>query len=506
MLALPVIFGENMVLQQGKKISVWGKAAPGAQVQVAVQGGTFTTTAGADGNWRALCGPLEPSFQETFVVSSQGEEIRLGNVLIGEVWLAGGQSNMEFYMRHDACLAEEAPRCANQAIRFFDYPEVSYPGQIDEAPYGKAYGFWRPCDRENLEYFSAVAYYFARDLQQALGVPVGIVGCNWGGTAAVSWMDEGAILEGGGKAYLDEYQQAVQGLDLEAYEKRFQEDPIRYRTDILAEPLNDMLMQGLPMEEVMGRVQEMGLTLPGPPLMGPKNEHRPGGLYEAMLCSLSPFGLRGFIYYQGESDGDAHPHCYQTLFPSLIRCWRRLWGEELPFLFVQLAPLDHWAACSGEPYAIIRAAQQHTADTVPLTGMASTSDVGMEFDIHPKQKRPVGHRLALLAQNRVYGRNVLCDAPRLTGAQWEGSALALTFAHAGSGLTLHGNQLGGLRVFQNGTERTLAAHAQGDRVLLTGEGLQPGAPTQVRLATGSWYVVNLYNSAGIPAVPGSLDL
>ena len=522
MLQVARIFGNDMVLQQGKVLPVWGTAAPGAQVTVTVQGKSASATAGEDGAWIAQCGPLQVSFQETMVVSSQGETKTYTGVQVGEVWLAGGQSNMEFYMRHDRDMKEEAPGCENSAIRFFDYPEVSYPEQIEEAPYGKAYAFWRRCNPENLEYFSAVAYYFAKELQRSQGVPVGIVGCNWGGTAACSWMDEAHIQAGGGQAYLDEYAKAVEGLDLEAYDKQFRENPRNFRTDILADPFNDLMMFGTKPEEMGEKLKELGIEPPkGPmvPVMGPKNEHCPGALYRAMLSQVAPYGLRGVIYYQGESDGDAHPDCYRTLFPALIQNWRDLWGEELPFFFVQLAPLDHWMMCKGAPYAIVREAQQHTADTVPHTGMASIGDVGMAFDIHPKKKQPVGYRLALLAENRVYGENVLCDAPRLVGGELEQGKLTLQFDHAGEGLELRSllpdgiqadpARLGGLQVFQNGHELPadqLSAKAQGDRVVLEGEAIQAGVPTQVCLATTGWYAMNLCNSAGIPAVPAKLSL
>ena len=265
-------------------------------------------------------------------------------------------------MRHDRDMKEEAPGCENSAIRFFDYPEVSYPEQIDEAPYDKAYAFWRRCNPENLEYFSAVAYYFAKELQRSQGVPVGIVGCNWGGTAACSWMDEAHIQAGGGQAYLDEYAQAVEGLDLEAYDKQFRENPRNFRTDILADPFNDLMMFGTKPEEMGEKLKELGIEPPkGPmvPVMGPKNEHCPGALYRAMLSQVAPYGLRGVIYYQGESDGDAHPDCYRTLFPALIQNWRDLWGRGAALLLcavgapgslddVQGHALRH---CPGSPAA-----------------------------------------------------------------------------------------------------------------------------------------------------------
>lgn len=185
MLKPAILFHDHGVLQRGKRIPVWGSADPGAPVTVTVQGQTATAVADGEGNWTAVLEPLEASLTETLTVTSADETVTFTDVAVGEVWLAGGQSNMEFHMRYDADMAEEQPGCTDGQLRFFDYPEVSYVGQIDEADYGKEYGFWRKCAPEQLERFSAVGYYFAKDLRRGLDVPVGIIGCNWGGTPSL---------------------------------------------------------------------------------------------------------------------------------------------------------------------------------------------------------------------------------------------------------------------------------------------------------------------------------
>ena len=515
MLKPAILFQDHMVLQQGKKIPVWGTAMPGAAVAVSIQGQTTETKADSSGKWFLRTGPFQMSFCEDMTIFSGAERVVLHDVAVGEVWLAGGQSNMEFHMRYDADMAEKQPRCENRLIRFFDYPEVSYVGQIDEADYGANYGFWRLCTPEQLERFSAVGYYFAKDLQKRYDIPIGIIGCNWGGTPACAWMTREAVLEGGGHVYLEEYDQAVQELDLAVYEERFQKERGAWRIDQLADPIHDMMMFGLSMEDISAKLAELGIVPAiSAPVMGPKYERRPCGLYDAMLRPIAPYGIRGVIWYQGETDGDNHPKVYETLFPALIRCWRALWGEEFPFLFVQLAPLEQWMDCVGQPYSIIREAQQHTADSVPNTGMAVITDVGTEHDIHPKKKQPVGHRLALLAMAKVYGERLLCEAPTLIGAEVEDGLLTLTFDHAGGGLyladispygqELDGEKLGGLQVIQDGRALDtagLTARAVGDRVVISGSAIHGGTETQVRLAQTGWYQVNLYNSADIPARP-----
>lgn len=523
MLQTALLFQDHMVLQREKVIAVWGTADAGAEVTVTMQGGTATATADADGRWQAKCGPFAASFAEKMVIASGDERLVFHDVQVGEVWLAGGQSNMEFHMRYDADMAAEKEQCSNDNIRFFDYPEVSYVGQIDEADYGKNYGFWRKAEPGQLERFSAVGYYFAKDLQKKYGIPIGIVGCNWGGTPACAWMSREAIIEGGGQAYLDEYEEVLKNLDLEKYEEDFKKNPMSWRTDQLADPISNLMMFGCTMEEFGAALAKMGVdpSQMDPamflPPMGPKYERRPSGLYESMLKAIVPYGIRGVIWYQGETDGDCHPKLYQTLFPAMIRNWRQLWNEELPFLFVQIAPLERWMDCIGANYVEIRAAQQHTAETVPGTGMAVSSDVGMQSDIHPKKKQPIGHRLALLAENRVYGEDVLCEAPTLSGARTEEGKLILTFENVGDGLYLaqtapYGQEigserLGGLQVFQNGQELDLGnakARAEGNTVIVSGAEIRSGVPMQVRLAKTGWYLVNLYNSAGIPARPAEI--
>lgn len=515
MLKPAILFKDHMVLQRDKAVPVWGTANPGVKVIVSMQGRTVETKSDSNGVWFLRIGPLKTSFGEDLTISSGAECAIIHDVAVGEVWLAGGQSNMEFHMRYDADMAQEQPCCENRLIRFFDYPEVSYVGQIEKADYGANYGFWRQCTPEQLERFSAVGYYFAKDLQNELDVPIGIIGCNWGGSPACAWMTREAVLEGGGQIYLDDYDQAVQGLDLADYEERFQKNRGAWRVDLLADPIGDMMMHGCSKADVIAKAEELGIDpAASAPIIGPKYERRPCGLYDSMLRPIAPYGIRGVIWYQGETDGDCHPEVYETLFPALIRCWRALWGEELPFLFVQLAPLEQWMECVGKPYAIIRRAQQHTADTVPNAGMAVITDVGMEHDIHPKKKQPVGHRLALQALAKVYGENVLCEAPTLTSVAVEDGRITLAFVNAGEGLyladtspygqKLDGKKLGGFQIIQGGTELDMAAltaKTESNCVIISGDTICGDDETQVELAQTGWYQVNLYNSAGIPARP-----
>ena len=501
MLQAAILFRDGMVIQRDKPIKVWGTARPGALVRVSMQNRTAECTADPDGCWLVTCGPFCASFSEEMVLSSEEEELRIRDAAVGEVWLAGGQSNMEFAMRFDRGLEVEKKR-KNENLRFFDYPKVSYPGQIDEADYGRQYGFWREALPDQLERFSAVGYYFAARIQERYDIPVGIIGCNWGGTPACSWMPEEAVAESG-PAWLEDYRSALASLDREIYCRDFMSNPVNFHTDWFTEPMYDILQVGYPSEIILEKAVELGLgDSVQPPVIGPLHEWRPCGLYDSMLSRVAPYTVRGVLWYQGEAD-DAKAELYDRVFPALIRSWRTLWGEELPFLFVQLAPFRRWLACTGVRYPEIRAAQQWTADNVNGTAMAVITDVGMKWDIHPKNKRPVGERLALLAEHYVYGGDVLCEAPRMRGLTVQDSRLEIYFDYAGTGLTLADPVLNGLEVFQGGYPVSVSrCEAEGATVTVFGNGIRPDLPTEVRLAWMDYYEVNLRNSAGIPARPG----
>lgn len=239
--------------------------------------------------------------------------------------------------------------------------------------------------------------------------------------------------------------------------------------------------------------------------MGPFCERRPARLYRSMVCQVAPYGARGVLWYQGEAD-DERAELYHRIFPALIRSWRDLWGEELPFLFVQLAPFERWMACRGDRYPEVRSAQQWVADNVPNTAMAVITDCGSRWDIHPKEKRPVGERLALLAARYVYGEDVLCEAPRMKSAAVSDSRIDIRFDHAGDGLHLDGARLDGLELYQDGYPVGYdACAAEGDTLTVLGESIRADAPTQVRLAWTGYCKVGLKNSAGIPARPAILS-
>ena len=492
-----MIFGSRMVLQRRKPVRIWGTCTEELPLTVRI-GETSTEAYPGNGRWEALLPPMEACEGAELVISCDKETIRFTDVSIGEVWLAAGQSNMEFYLRYDTgrSSAKENPH-----IHMFDYPEVAFEGQLEKGEYSD-YGFWRTCTEENLDYFSAAAYYFAMRIYEKYQIPIGIVGCNWGGTPACAWLDPEYLKNTAGEVWLRDYETALEGLDLQAYEEAYEKDPSHYRQKPFEDRLNEALMYGVSQEEFMKIIQEMidrenAALLP----MGPRSERRPGGLYSTMVRKTAPFSVRGVLWYQGESD-DLHPEAYDVVLEKLIRCWRDLWQEELPFLIVQLAAFRYWDPSKKDCFPMIRRAQDQVSSRVPGVWMASIMDTGLENDLHPKQKRPVGERLALLAMGHVYGENILCDPPECAEMKVQPGKIILAFAHAGNGLYIAGDNLTALEVDIDGVPiEDIQAEVSGNRLILRSDRLTPERMVRVAFAETDFCKVNLYSSADLPAKP-----
>ena len=498
---LATIFQSGMVLQREKPAAVWGTADPGACVHVTVQGKSAEAIADADGSWCLYIEPLCASENETMTVSAGNEEIVLEDIAVGEVWLAGGQSNMEFHMRYEKHLSEVKPVCSNANIRFFDVPEVAYDGQLEDFDYSRM-GFWRKATPEDIEYFTAVGYYFAHALEADLNVPVGIVGCNWGGTVTASWM-EPATIESVSKPWMDHYREFYDSTDMDDYWKRQRANSmINDRGNLFADPFSEFIMPATRSpEEIAEFFESMGIGVGDltaeiiPSLL-------PGSLYEHMLMTIIPYTVRGVLWYQGESDEEmGHADQYGAMLTGLISDWRKaLEDATLPFLVVQLPGWERWLGSVNNDYMTVREYQQQVADTADNVWLCSISDVGEQFDIHPKNKLPVGERLALLARGHVYGEDILCDAPRGVAAAREGNEIRITFTGAEGGLEIRGDELAAMEVICDGKPAGFTSSVEGETLVLTLAEEYSG-PAEVRFAKTKWYLVNLYNKAGIPAVP-----
>lgn len=492
------IFSDRMILQREKPIKIWGTCSEDVMITVRLQNQEASVQC-HEGRWQVTLPPMEACFQTEMKIFSPQEQLIISEVAIGEVWLAGGQSNMEFYMRYDA---DRKEAYGNPYVRMFDYPEISYEGQLESGDYSE-FGFWRTCDEENLDYFTAVGYYFAMQLEKQYHIPIGIVGCNWGGTPACAWIDPKYLKDNEGKAWLDDYEKSIENLDLGLYRKQFVENPENYRGKPFENKMQDAMMYGMSEEELNQMIQSMfaeGSTFT-PPVEGPMSEKRPGGLYETMLKKLAPYTMRGVIWYQGEND-DQKADIYHIVLKELIHCWRDLWKEELPFLFVQLAPFQYWMEEGKMLYPTLRKEQEWVAKNVPNTWMTTIMDAGMRHDIHPKKKKPVGERLALLARGHVYGEDILCDAPECTDMIVENGRIVLVFKNAGEGMGIRGEKIQALEIIINGEKlQKWEAEFQQDRIMISHVNIHDTDTVKVEFAETDYCEVNLYSSIGIPVMP-----
>jgi sialate O-acetylesterase len=485
---------------------IWGSAAAGAKVQIAWAGRRHAAQADAAGRWEAVLDPLPAGGPYQMKVMSGRESITVSDILAGDVYLAGGQSNMEWPLKHSAVGRLAVENADFPQIRFFNVLKILFTGELEETPEKFPLpSAWRPATRAHAGDFSAVAFYFACELHERLGVPIGIVECNLGGSSASAWVSR-PVLESDSdlRSYLDEYDEVLQQLDLDAYVEN------NRRARKLAVRILPIIQRVIPEEEQPGidparlppriRGAVDAIIQPGPRcLFG-----RPCGLYENMLLTVVPYTLRGVIYYQGEAD-DFKARLYGRLLRGLIDEWRRLFRDpDLPFLFVQLAAFGYQGNPDGELFALIREQQALVACTTPHAHLAVAMDVGSAIDIHPRRKQPVGHRLALIARARVYGEDIEDSGPVFRSMEISGERIILRFDHAASGLVCSEGELKGFRICAaNRKYYPAEARIVGPRIeLFHGEILRPAAASY---GWGNFMEVNFYNGAGLPAVPFRTD-
>lgn len=440
---LPALFSPGMVLQHGRPVPVWGWATPGEPVTVRFQNQTLGARADAKGAWKVVLGPLRADRTPAELVVQGTNRLTIGDVLVGEVWLCSGQSNMEWPLSRTQGAESEIARANEPAIRMFTVTNATA-----DAPQTDCSGRWQRATPATVPGWSAIGYHFARLLYLRLGLPIGMIDATWGGTVVEAWTD------------LAEYRK----------------NPTEFASTLaLLEAAN----------------------------VHPAN--RPGKLYNAMIAPLVPYRLAGAIWYQGESNAWAAWR-YRTLFPMLISNWRKAWNQDrLPFYFVQIAPY-RYAGSDPRAAAELREAQAVAARTVSDTGMVVTMDIGDPADIHPANKRDVADRLARWAFAKTYDLpDVAYSGPVFRSVTVQNGTMRLRFDHAKGGLrTRDGAPPTHLTVA--GTDRRFVpaqARIEGSTLVVWSEAVP--SPVAVRYAWADDATPNLTNAAGLPAGPFRSD-
>jgi len=469
------LFGNGVVLQQKKPVPVWGTARDGEKVTVNFQGHEISTVA-HDGQWRVTLPPLDAGGPFTLVIHGDNT-IVCTNVLVGEVWLCSGQSNMAFKLYRAATAAAAIAASTDNQLRFFQV----FHEAADE-PRTDVTGDWQTSSPVTSSNFSAVAYFFGRDLRKALGVPVGLIDTSVGGTPIRAWISRPALAA-------DPKLQTVL-TDYETSVKEF--DPAKAEAEF-ADAQKEFALK-------KSRAEAEGRPAPTPPRKGvnpARRSNRPACLYNGLIAPLVPYALAGVIWYQGEADSSRGAQ-YQILFPTLIRSWRAAWAEgDFPFLFVQVAPYH-------ETKPEIREAQMLTVKRVPFTAMAVTADVGENLNIHPLQKEPVGDRLALAARVLAYGEKIEYIGPAYASMNVVSNSAVLNFSHA-DGLAAHGDKVRGFTIAgADGIFFPAEALIESNTVAVHAP--EVSQPVAVRYGWANTPNVNLFNSAGLPASPFRTDV
>lgn len=435
---LPAVISSNMVLQRQSSVALWGEAANGERVKILTSwnGKQYITKANEAGHWKQMVqtpaagGPYTISFED-----GRGRKTVLTNILIGEVWVCSGQSNMEIPMKG---YRNQPIQDADKILMNADNPQIrlfNVQKTTASHPLADCSGQWEPSDAQSAGDFSAVAYIYGKILQEKLKVPVGLIESSWGGTPISAWMD---------------------GQSLQAF----------------------------PMYKI-----------PDPADTGKLRPGIPSSLFNGMIAPIVNYAIGGFIWYQGENDHQ-QAALYEKLMPAMVAEWRKLWKEgSLPFYYVQIAPYGYKDGQS--PF--LREAQLHDMDSIPNSGMAVTMDIGDEHTIHPFNKATVSLRLAYWAlANAYHEKGLVCSGPVYRSMKINGSKIDLVFDDAGNGLSFYGKTSTCFEI-AGADHKFYPAKARITNNGLEVESDSVQAPVAVRYAFKDWVVGDLYNTYGLPA-------
>ncbi len=465
---LPNIFSDHMVLQQGQENNIWGKGEAGETITITLGDKSVATKADEKGDWKAKLPAMGLGEPLTLKVSGSSA-IELKDVLIGEVWICSGQSNMQWSINrsNDADLEKLAANFPT--IRMINFPQVGSQEEIWSHDDRK----WKVAVGDNIGDFSAVGYFFARQLQQSTGVPVGMINNAWGGSSCEAWIDREIV----GSEFPQLLNRWV------GIESRFED---------LSKKEGRTNQENQQLQQLTGQM---------------RGNARPGNIYNGVLKSHVGYGIKGAIWYQGESNA-GRAYQYRTLFPRMIKNWRDIWGQgDFPFYWVQLADFKAEVSEPGDSdWAELREAQTMALDSVPNSGQAVIIDIGEGKDIHPTNKEDVGKRLARWALATQYGKQIDYQSPRYGSMEKGDGKIVLTFNHVGPGWRpFDVNEVIGFTIagedkkFYKATAKILADK----RVEVSSPEVKN--PVAVRYAWADNPICNLFSANGLPVTPFRTD-
>jgi sialate O-acetylesterase len=482
-LKLAFVFQDAMVLQRDVPLPVWGTADPDSEITVTFAGQHSSTRSDRNGNWMVKLNPATASAQPRDLVVASTSTITLHDVLVGEVWLAAGQSNMEFPLSREAHAVDEVQHADLPDIRLMN---LAYAGQY---LYGKRFdatlssrltpdrffsGSWAHCSPKSARPFSAIGYYFAKDLQKQIGVPVGVINMAVGGSPTEAWIHRNAMAAEASLRSLVEHNW------------------------LTTEPLDDWCKQRAR--------QNLGPSPDSTDPTGPNHGYKPGFLWEAGVARLIPFAIRGVLWYQGESNSLTEPRMLQheALFKTLVTDWRKSWNiGDFPFLYCQLSGIGT-ASYKSQFWPQFRDQQRRLLSVIPNTAMAVTSDFGNNSDVHFRDKREVAHRLYASAMSLAYGAKGEWEGPLVDSIHRNGSALLVSFTHASGLTTTDGGTIKGFEIAGSDGHFSPADVTFSDSVArLTSSRIS--SPTSARYDWQPFPDGNVINSAHFPCSTFSID-
>ncbi len=494
---LPALFSDHIVLQRGKPVAVWGWADPGEEVTVKFGDQSKKATADQDGAWGVKLDELKASSEPAELRIKGKNEIVLQDVLVGEVWICSGQSNMGFKVERAVNAADDIAKSANPQIRMFTVPLTTADEPQKDLVKRDDRSVWLVADPKTTGGFTAAGYFFGRELQKELKVPVGLINTSWGGTRAEAWTSKPALeAVPTCKAIIAGWDEFLKGYDA-AKDKEKHEALAKLAKAKIERVKADNAKPGAPKQPVPAAMKPWDDQT--------KSQHRPSVLFNAMIAPIVPFTAKGAIWYQGESN-QGRAAQYRTLLPTMIKDWRKQWGDTLSFYIEQLAGYGNKKPQPPEigaddTWAELQWTQLQTAITLQKCGIAVANDIGEENDIHPKNKQEVGRRLALQALAKDYGRKDLVPGgPIYGGGDTMGNKYMISFSNIGGGLkSRDGGDLKGFIIAgEDKVWKPAKAKVVGKQVQVWNEGI--AKPVAVRYFWQSWNPeANLVNKEGLPA-------